>query len=60
MDEDQESNRTRKLEGRERKRRHQAGSRAFLHAMTNSRSKRFQEQVEKSDKLREEQTPRSH
>jgi hypothetical protein len=59
MDEQVESNRSRKVEGRERKRRYQSGTRAYLHAMTNSRAKRFEELAAGSDKRREAQHERS-
>jgi hypothetical protein len=50
MDESEETNRTRKLEAKERARRHRASGRAYLHAMTNSRVRRAKETMEQAEK----------
>lgn len=50
MDDNEPKDRSRKLAGREKTRRHPTPGRSYLHAMTNSRVKRTQQQLEKAEK----------
>lgn len=50
MDESDDTNRSRKLQAKERARRHRATGRGYLHAMTNSRVRRAKETIEQAEK----------
>ena len=52
-DNDSVSNREKKVAGRAKRRRYQQGTRSYLHAMTNSVSRRLQQAQERVDKPQE-------
>ncbi len=49
MDDEQRSNREKKVEGRARRHRYKQGTRAYLHAMTNSVARRLDRARAKAD-----------